>query len=87
MNKNTVLCSANQKKLKIMDEKFNFNFKTSKINIEKIADDLAERNEAIRQTIKVRDLLIDSTEKMNEEEIEIALAIIELGTGTVIGNL
>ena len=69
-----------------MDEKFNFNFKTGKINIEKIVEDLAEKNEARRKTIKVREHLINSTVELNIEEVEIALAIIELGTDIVINN-
>ena len=69
-----------------MDEKFNFNFKTGKINIEKIVEDLAEKNEARRKTIKVREHLINSTVELDIEEVEIALAIIELGTDIVINN-
>lgn len=69
-----------------MDEKFKFNFGTNKIDIEKIAEDLAERNDARRRAIKVRDHLIDSTVELSEKEINIAFAIIEMGTDIVINN-
>lgn len=69
-----------------MDGKFNFSFKTGKIDIEELEKYLAEKNEKIRKVTRVRNFLLDSTMELSEEEADIANAIIEIGTDIVTNN-
>ena len=69
-----------------MDEKFNLYFQTGKVNIEELERDLAKKNEKIRKITIVRTHLLDSTMELNEEETDIANAIIEIGTNLLINN-
>lgn len=69
-----------------MDKKFNLWFQEGKVNIEELERDLAKKNEKIRKITIVRTLLLDSTMELNEEETDIANAIIEIGTNLLINN-
>lgn len=69
-----------------MDEKFNLCFQAGKVNIEEFEKNLAKKNEKIRKITIVRTYLLDSTMELNEEETDIANAIIEIGTNFLINN-
>lgn len=47
---------------------------------------MAEKNEKMRKIAKVRNHLLDATMELGLEEINIAKAIIEIGTNIVINN-
>lgn len=58
----------------------------AKYDPKKFIDETEERNEKIREIMKVRDELIDTEVNLTEKETKVARTIIEMGTHFAIEN-